>query len=206
MTSAARARLVGLSLMCGLMCGATVLGDASTHIDGAEQSSDASRILGTPSPTVLLPADRVVPGRYVDVALSACPPVVGTRPQCTLTALITPKPGHRVYAPGNAGYTPVTLSVTSRPTLTVGQAAYPPSEMYFFAPLNERVKIYQSPFRLSTVVTILGPRAVEQASAGGSTLTIAGTLDYQACDDRVCYLPQTLPLTWTVALAPSTTP
>jgi len=27
---------------------------------------------------------------------------------------------------------------------------------------------------------------------------ISGTLSYQACDDRVCYLPQSVPLEWVV--------
>ena len=36
----------------------------------------------------------------------------------------------------------------------------------------------------------------------GATLTIKGTLRYQACDDKVCYLPQSIPLSWTVGLRP----
>ena len=31
-------------------------------------------------------------------------------------------------------------------------------------------------------------------------LTISGTLDYQACDDTVCFTPQSVPLTWTIGL------
>lgn len=34
------------------------------------------------------------------------------------------------------------------------------------------------------------------------SLTVAATLDYQACDDKVCFLPQSVPLTWMVALKP----
>jgi hypothetical protein len=33
-----------------------------------------------------------------------------------------------------------------------------------------------------------------------AALTIAGTLEYQACDDTVCFIPQSVPLTWTVGL------
>ena len=33
-----------------------------------------------------------------------------------------------------------------------------------------------------------------------TALTIQGTLSYQACDDTVCFTPQTVPLTWTIAL------
>jgi hypothetical protein len=33
-------------------------------------------------------------------------------------------------------------------------------------------------------------------------LTIAGTFAYQACDDKVCFLPQTVPLSWTIGVKP----
>ena len=32
------------------------------------------------------------------------------------------------------------------------------------------------------------------------TLTLHGTLEYQACDDAICYNPVSVPLTWTVTL------
>ncbi len=34
------------------------------------------------------------------------------------------------------------------------------------------------------------------------TVTIAGSLDYQACDDRICYNPVSVPLSWTPSLRP----
>ena len=33
-------------------------------------------------------------------------------------------------------------------------------------------------------------------------MTIKGELNYQACDDTVCFTPQTVPLSWTVVLRP----
>jgi hypothetical protein len=33
-----------------------------------------------------------------------------------------------------------------------------------------------------------------------SSLTLKGTLTYQACDERICFSPQSVPLTWTVAV------
>jgi hypothetical protein len=29
-------------------------------------------------------------------------------------------------------------------------------------------------------------------------VTVAGTVNYQACDDRVCYPPESAPVMWTV--------
>jgi hypothetical protein len=34
------------------------------------------------------------------------------------------------------------------------------------------------------------------------SLTIKGTLSYQACDDRICFSPQSVPLAWTVSVRP----
>jgi len=33
-----------------------------------------------------------------------------------------------------------------------------------------------------------------------SSLTIKGVLNYQACDDKLCFTPQSVPLTWMVTL------
>jgi len=32
--------------------------------------------------------------------------------------------------------------------------------------------------------------------------TPKGTLHYQACDDKVCYRPETIPVQWTLSLTP----
>ena len=45
-------------------------------------------------------------------------------------------------------------------------------------------------------------RESEAALKGMSSATIQATLDYQACDDKVCFNPQSVPLSWTVALRP----
>ena len=33
-----------------------------------------------------------------------------------------------------------------------------------------------------------------------SDMTISATLTYQACDDKVCFTPRSVPLTWTIGL------
>jgi hypothetical protein len=39
-------------------------------------------------------------------------------------------------------------------------------------------------------------------AAKGEVLTIKGELEYQACDDKVCHRPETLPIEWKVTLSP----
>jgi hypothetical protein len=54
------------------------------------------------------------------------------------------------------------------------------------------VLVYSDPFKLTMDIAVgtVPPRA--------GSLKITGTLSYQACDDRVCYLPESVPLEWVV--------
>ena len=42
----------------------------------------------------------------------------------------------------------------------------------------------------------------QPALANRTGITITGTLTYQACDDKVCFTPQSVPLSWTIGLKP----
>jgi peroxiredoxin len=115
---------------------------------------------------------------------------------------ITPKPGVHVYAPGAKNYRIVSLDIPSQPFLRADAMTYPASEMYHFKPLDERVPVYQKPFRLVRELVLDGQPQAQAAYRGKDNLTITGTLEYQACDDRICFNPVALPLSWTVGLRP----
>ena len=118
---------------------------------------------------------------------------------------LAPRRGTHVYAPGASGYKVIALTVAPQPFVRVLPLRYPASEIYFFKPLNERVPVYQKPFRLVQEVVLEGQPQAQQAFRGKDSLTITGTLDYQACDDRECFNPASVPLTWTVGLRPLVT-
>jgi hypothetical protein len=113
-------------------------------------------------------------------------------------------PGRRVhvYAPGVVGYKPIELVVQPQPGLVVRAAQFPKAEDYFFKPLNEHVAVYQKPFRIVQDLAIDPSPQAAPALKDRTEMTIAGTLHYQACDDKVCFTPQTVPLTWTIGLRP----
>jgi hypothetical protein len=113
---------------------------------------------------------------------------------------VAPGTGMHVYAPGVRSYKPIALAMDPQPGVIVRDAQYPPSEVYHFRPLDERVQVYQRPFRIVQDVTIDASPQGTAALAGKASLTLAGTLSYQACDDKLCFTPQTVPLTWTVSL------
>ena len=105
---------------------------------------------------------------------------------------VAPKPGIHVYAPGSNDYIPITVKLTPQAEVKLGKVAYPKSEMMSFA--DEKVPVFQKPFRLTQDITL------DKSAKAGSTVTVSGTVNYQACDDRVCYPPESAPVTWTVTV------
>jgi DsbC/DsbD-like thiol-disulfide interchange protein len=103
---------------------------------------------------------------------------------------VSPKPGIHVYAPGSENYIPITVKLNAQPEIKAGKLAYPKSETMTF--LDEKVPVFQKPFRLTQDVTL------DKSAKAGSTVTVSGTVNYQACDDRVCYAPESAPVTWSV--------
>ena len=107
-----------------------------------------------------------------------------------------------VYAPGVSGYRPVTLTVQPQPGLLIRTAQYPKPEDYYFKPLNEHVAVYQRPFRVVQELAIDASPQGAAALKDRTSMTVAATLEYQACDDTICFTPQSVPLKWTIALRP----
>ena len=113
---------------------------------------------------------------------------------------VTPKPRIHVYAPGAEGYRVIGVTILPQPFVRVLPLKYPKSEMYFFRPLNERVPVYEKPFRLVQEIRLEGDPDAQAALRGKDSLIMTGVLDYQACDDRVCFNPMSVPVTWTLSL------
>jgi thioredoxin:protein disulfide reductase len=121
----------------------------------------------------------------------------------TVRLRLTPAARMHVYAPTVVNYKPIALTVRSQPGLIVRRISYPPAEKYFYAPLKETVDVYQQPFEVVQELALDGSRAGRAALKGVSTVTVQATLRYQACDDKICYPPRTVPLTWTVGIKES---
>jgi hypothetical protein len=115
---------------------------------------------------------------------------------------IAPKANMHMYAPGATDYRVVALTLAEQPFVRSLPMQYPPSEIYFFKPLNERVPVYQQPFTLLQEVVLDGSLQAQAMYRERESVTLTGTLDYQACDDEICYNPASVPLSWTVDLRP----
>jgi DsbC/DsbD-like thiol-disulfide interchange protein len=108
---------------------------------------------------------------------------------------VTPKRNMHVYAPGKHDYQVIAVKIDPQPWMKVAPTTYPPSEIYHFKELDEKVETYGKPFKLVQDVTILNTAAAKKALAAGS-LKLSGTLQYQACDDKVCYAPTRIPVSF----------
>ena len=125
-------------------------------------------------------------------------------PGTHLSIVLDLVPGNKVhvYAPGVTGYKPIALTVQPQPGLVIRAPQFPKPVDYFFKPLNEHVAVYDRPFRIVQDVTIDPSRDAAAVLKDLKAMTISATLNYQACDDTVCFNPQAVPLSWALTLRP----
>lgn len=130
--------------------------------------------------------------RHLTLTTSARPRNVRHGARVSLFVDITPKPKMHVYSPEQKDVIPVALKLDPPAGVQIAAAKYPKPEQYFFAPLKETQLVYSKPFRLTQEIVV--------NSSSPPSVTIKGTLRYQACDEAICYLPQTVPVSWTLAV------
>lgn len=132
-----------------------------------------------------------VEGKQLSAKLGASSATVAPGEHVTLTLDIDLYPGMHVYAPGVEGYIPIDWKMPDASGASVHAAVFPHAEKLYLKAIDETVPAYRNHFRLAREL-VIGP-----APDPSGKLTIDGTLRYQACDDRVCYIPQQLHLAWT---------
>jgi DsbC/DsbD-like thiol-disulfide interchange protein len=147
-------------------------------------------ILATLLAQLIAPAPK--PGH---ATVAAAPAEIDAKPGAKVSLLVEvqPKPGIHVYAPGSGEfYIPITLKLNPQAQLKAGKLVYPKSEPMVFA--DEKVAVFAKPFRLTQEATL------DPSLKPGATVAVAGTVSYQACDDRVCFPPESAPVSWTVTV------
>jgi hypothetical protein len=147
------------------------------------------------------PATKVA-GAHLELTSYATDQIATLGTHFSLVLDVRPASRVHVYAPGASGYRPVHLTVHPQAGVVLRAAQFPKSEDYFFKPLNEHVPVYQRPFRIVQDVMLDPSRDGSAALKDVTTLTITGMFEYQACDDRVCFAPQSIPLSWSIGVKP----
>jgi DsbC/DsbD-like thiol-disulfide interchange protein len=156
----------------------------------------AQLAVGTPGQATTLK------GGQATFVLSASDSVAAVGHRVTLSIRVTPGPKMHVYAPGQKGYIPIALTLTPDAAFSIHPLRFPASTTYHYKPLNETVQVYSAPFTLTQDVTIALTPDTRARATRGEVLTVRGELEYQACDDSVCYRPETIPVEWKVTLSP----
>jgi peroxiredoxin Q/BCP len=137
---------------------------------------------------------------HLDITTYMSDEVVAPGSLFSLVFDITPNPGIHVYAPGANDYRVIGFKMDPNPIVTTRPLTYPAAEIYHFEPLDERVPVFQKPFRLVHTMSVSASRDARAALEGVESVTIAGTLEYQACDDRLCFTPRSVPVSHVVKL------
>jgi hypothetical protein len=154
----------------------------------------ASRVVAAKQPPAQL-AGIVQETKHLTVITSSSPDAPAPGKRVSLAVDVAPKPKMHVYAPGQDGYIAITLTLDPDPSFTAAKPKYPAGEKILIKILNETQLVYSKPFRIAQAITL-------RPAAKGPSMTVKGTLRYQACDDAICYLPTTIPVEWILKLAP----
>jgi DsbC/DsbD-like thiol-disulfide interchange protein len=106
-------------------------------------------------------------------------------------------PRMHVYAPGvRGGYIPIEWKVKPSPGWLAHSASYPASRTLHLPAIGETVPVFEGQFRVTRDLTIGQDSDIKPFLRDNQHLTVEGAFHYQACDDRVCYPSQTVPLKW----------
>ena len=141
------------------------------------------------SAQTILPDPAKTP-QYLTLATSASATTVAPGSKVQLFIDVRPNPGIHVYAPGTKEYLPIDVTLKLPAGVTAAKTIYPKSERIMFA--QELVPVFRQPFRLVKEITV--PSAIKL----DGPLVISGVVDYQACDDVICFKPAVLPVVWTL--------
>jgi len=145
-----------------------------------------------------------VQGETAQLKFTAYPsnPVVTVGTRFSLAVDVEPGPDMHVYAPGAdaMGYRVIGLRLAPTEHVRFEPVEFPDSEIYHFEPLDEYVPVYQQPFTILQEAVVDASQEARASLLELDALTISGSLDYQACDDAICYNPVSIPVSFTLDL------
>ena len=98
-----------------------------------------------------------------------------------------------VYAPGAQHYIPVSLELDGSRYFHAEPVKYPKPQVLYLPTIKETVPVFEGKFRITQDLATWDRDVIGTMSE----LKVKGRLRYQACDDKICYLPETIPLEWT---------
>ena len=164
--------------------------------DDFRERTSATDILAREFGQSVEAARGVVESRHLRIMTAASTPVARPGHRIVLNLKIELKPGMHVYAPGVQGYIPIDWKLDDGPATKLHSFAYPPSRVMHLKAIGESVPVYRGRVQLTREITFGSDDALKPLVSSSGELVVKGSFRYQACDDRECYLPQTVPLEW----------
>lgn len=141
---------------------------------------------------------KEVEGRQLRAKATASNSIVAAGHRVALTLDIDLQPRMHVYAPGVEGYIPISWTMKDSPAIAVHEVTFPESKKLHLPAIDETVPVFTGHFVLTRDVTVAFESKLRPLLDSTGKFTIEGTLRYQACDDQMCYIPQDLPVRWTL--------
>jgi len=138
-----------------------------------------------------------VEGKQLTAKTTASDATVASGQRVTLLLDIDLDPSMHVYAPGVERYIPIDWKMADSEFAAVHPAIFPHSQKLYLKAIGETVPAYRGHFRITRDIKIAPEHQLRAALDASGRFTVPGSLRYQACDDRVCYIPQELHLSWT---------
>jgi hypothetical protein len=137
-----------------------------------------------------------VRARHARITASASAMVAQPGQKIALTLDVELGARMHVYAPGVEGYIPVEWKLDETPAAKIHPVAYPAARTLHLKVIKETVPVYEKRARLTREVTFGQETAIHPLLDSLSAFVLKGSFRYQACDDRECYPPETVPLEW----------
>jgi thiol:disulfide interchange protein DsbD len=133
--------------------------------------------------TTLLEKDAVMPGGTAHVAVK----------------VVLPERLHtNSNKPRARGLIPAVLTITPTEGVEVAEIVYPQPSDLKQEGSEQPLSVYQREF-------LIGVQLNVAASAAPGEITVAGRFRYQACDEKMCYLPVSEPIEWKLRVVPAGT-
>jgi peroxiredoxin len=151
------------------------------------------RLFGSPVNT----HEKTVTHERLELSYFASANEAGPGDVIDLTIEVRLEDGIHVYAPTSRNRIPVALNLTASESFVAEETAFPPAETITDAVLGESSDVYAGQFTLTRRVRMTAdafdrPGAVDPQG----NVVIAGSFDFQACDDHICYNPKSIALKW----------
>jgi hypothetical protein len=165
----------------------------------------ANNVIAKLFPELTQEVSQTVEAPHLRLTLSQSDPTVVPGSRVSLVVEVQLPPDVHVYSPGVKGYKPIQLVLHPSGGIEPAPVNYPSSKILYLEAIREQVPVFEGKFRITQDVTLPFSKAGDglRAKFGAEKMvSIAGELQYQACDKTICYPPTSVPVRWELKVQP----